>query len=125
MKPSFKMKDMRRSARKELWCECSLTAQGAELREGVILDISQRGARVRFRRRGSLPDIVQIRAARIGLNRTARVAWQTVFDAGLEFIQAGQSVIATDPKPSQGERSVEPNTNPSQRNRGGFGKRLS
>lgn len=86
---------MRETSRKDLWCECSLTAFGAELREAVIIDISQKGARVRFRRRGSLPSTVHIRAARIGLNRTARVAWQTVFDAGLEFVKPGQ----TAPKP--------------------------
>jgi hypothetical protein len=88
--PSFAMKDMRQSARKDLWCECSLTAFGAEVREAVITDISKKGARVRFRRRGSLPDIVHIKASRVGLNRMARVAWQTMFDAGLEFYEPGE-----------------------------------
>ena len=96
--PSFQMNDMRRASRKDLWCECSLTSFGAEVREAVIVDISQKCARVRFRRRGSLPETVHIRAARIGLNRTARVAWQTVFDAGLEFYKPGETPPREQPK---------------------------
>ena len=55
------------------------------MREGIILDVSKTGVRLRFRSRGTLPTIVKIKASRIGLNRFARVVWQSTFDAGLEF----------------------------------------
>ncbi len=76
----------RRMPRKGVWCVCSVYTEGGEAREGIILDVSKTGARIRFRSRGTLPEIVKIKASRIGLNRYARVAWQTTFDAGLEFI---------------------------------------
>lgn len=79
-------KDKRRAPRKGLWCVCSIYAQTGEVREGIILDVSKTGARIRFRSRGELPDIVRLKASRIGLNRFARVVWQTSFDAGLDFI---------------------------------------
>lgn len=79
-------KDKRRAPRKGLWCVCSIYTEGGAVREGIILDVSKTGARIRFRSRGTLPDIVRLKASRIGLNRFARVVWQTSFDAGLDFI---------------------------------------
>ncbi|MCR9271011.1 MAG: PilZ domain-containing protein [Henriciella sp.] len=76
----------RRGPRKGLWCVCSVFSEAGEVREGIILDVSKTGARIRFRSRGSLPRVVKIKASRIGLNRYARVVWQSTFDAGLEFI---------------------------------------
>ncbi len=78
--------DNRRVSRKDLWCVCVVETKGGELREGVIIDVSKTGARVRFRSRGKLPRIVRIKASRIGLKRFARVVWQSAFDAGLEFV---------------------------------------
>lgn len=76
----------RQRIRKDSWCVCSIETKGGEIREGVIIDVSKAGARVRFRSRGPLPKIVRIKASRIGLRRFARVVWQSVFDVGLEFI---------------------------------------
>ncbi len=76
----------RRGERRELWCICSVETKGGEKREGVIVDISKTGARVRFRSRGTLPSVVRVKASRIGLKRFARVIWQSAFDAGLEFV---------------------------------------
>jgi len=80
------MRDNRRAQRKGIWCVCSVYAETGAVREGIILDVSKTGARIRFRNRGTLPPIVKIKASRIGLNRFARVVWQTTFDAGLDFI---------------------------------------
>lgn len=88
---SFQMRDMRKSIREDIWCECVLAANGIELREAVITDISATGVRVRFRRRGELPFRVRVRAVRLGLNREAYVAWQTAFDAGLSFAALDRS----------------------------------
>ena len=76
----------RASTRKGIWCICSVSSEMVDLREAVILDVSRTGARIRFRSRGTLPPVIRVKAARIGLNRRARVVWQSGFDAGLEFI---------------------------------------
>jgi len=78
--------DNRRAPRKGLWCVCSVYSESGAVREGVLLDVSKTGARVRFRNRGSLPKLVKLKASRMGLNRFARVVWQSTFDAGLEFV---------------------------------------
>ena len=76
----------RRATRKGIWCVCTVYSEAGAVREGIILDVSKTGARIRFRSRGTLPPIVKIKASRIGLNRFACVVWQTTFDAGLEFV---------------------------------------
>lgn len=80
------MENKRRGPRKDLWCVCSVETKGGEIREGVIVDISKTGARVRFRSRGTLPRVVRVKASRLGLKRFARIIWQSAFDAGLEFV---------------------------------------
>lgn len=86
--------DQRRALRKGTWCVCQIMTREGAVREGVILDVSETGARVRFRDRGELPRIVKIKASRIGLHRFARVVWQRIPDAGLEFI----STVRTEPR---------------------------
>lgn len=78
--------EKRRGERKGIWCVCSVLNEAGQAREGIILDVSKTGVRVRFRSRGTLPRVVKIKASRIGLNRYARVVWQSTFDAGFEFI---------------------------------------
>ena len=85
------MIDHRGAPRKGVWCVCQVMTREGAIREGIILDVSKTGARIRFRDRGELPDIVKIKASRIGLHRFARVVWQRSPDAGLEFI-SGQTV---------------------------------
>ena len=88
------MVDQRGALRKGTWCVCQIMTREGAVREGVILDVSATGARIRFRDRGELPRIVKIKASRIGLNRFARVVWQRIPDAGIEFI----STVRTDPR---------------------------
>jgi hypothetical protein len=78
--------EKRRGERKGVWCVSTLYSEDGANWEAIILDVSQSGARIRRRTRGTLPSIVKIKASRIGLHRFARVVWQTTFDAGLEFI---------------------------------------
>ena len=81
----------RAGARADRWCECSVTSQNPVpgepkmVREGVVLDASRTGARIRFRSKGGLPERVTVKASRLGLNRTGRVIWQREFDAGIAF----------------------------------------
>ena len=86
--------EKRRGERKGVWCVSTLYSQDGATWEAIILDVSPSGARVRRRTRGTLPSIVKIKASRIGLNRFARVVWQTTFDAGLEFIAPAQKKTA-------------------------------
>lgn len=77
--------------RADRWCECSVVSahpvpgEPALVREGVVLDASQSGARIRFRGRGALPQQVTVKASRLGLNRRGRVVWQKAFDVGIAF----------------------------------------
>ena len=82
--------EKRKGERKGVWCVCTLISEDGATWDAVILDVSKSGARIRRRTRGTLPQIVKIKASRIGLNRFARVVWQTTFDAGLEFIAPTQ-----------------------------------
>ncbi|MEP1143022.1 MAG: PilZ domain-containing protein [Henriciella sp.] len=78
--------DKRRGPRKGIWCVCSVFTEAGAVREGIILDVSKTGARIRFRNRGTLPNVIKIKASRIGLNRFAKVVWQSTYDAGIEFV---------------------------------------
>ena len=86
VRPKGKPAEKRHAARKGIWCVCTVSTDATWLREAIILDVSKTGARIRFRSRGQLPSEIRIKASRIGLNRRARIIWQTVFDAGIEFI---------------------------------------
>ncbi len=86
LKRELRWTEQRRAQRKGLWCVCLIATEAAPLREAIILDVSRTGARIRFRSKGRLPAKIMIKASRIGLNRGARVVWQTSFDAGIEFI---------------------------------------
>ncbi len=91
-----KYAEQRRAGRKGIWCVCVISSDASQLREAIILDVSKTGARVRFRSRGNLPAEIRIKASRIGLNRRAKVVWQTGFDAGLEFIPDASLMRAKD-----------------------------
>jgi len=97
---------MRRAVRKDIWCVCRIVTENAVLREAVIVDISKTGAHVRFHQRGLLPPMVRIKAGRIGLNRMARVAWQSMTDAGLEFVANADMKSVQKPAPKQGQKPI-------------------
>jgi len=75
----------RRAARDHAFAVCRVMTENGPLQEGVIVDISQTGARVRFKSRCRLPETLRIIAPRIKLDRTAHVVWQDINDAGLHF----------------------------------------
>jgi len=92
LRPAGRGRQIRSTERDPRWCVCVVTsekettAQRQAVREGIILDAGDAGARVRFRSKSRLPGTVTVKASRIGLNRLARVIWQDEFDAGLAFI---------------------------------------
>jgi len=83
-----KAKITRRHTREDAWAVCRVHLGQDAFREGIVLDLSEGGARVRFRTRGSLPPRVRLSCPRLNVNREASVVWQDVFDAGLQFVDA-------------------------------------
>ncbi|MEL6857913.1 MAG: PilZ domain-containing protein [Pseudomonadota bacterium] len=78
----------RQSERESLWCICYIHAAEFgqdEVREAVLLDLSDTGARVRCRSRAKFPEQVRLRAPRLGLDLKARRVWQNGFDTGIAF----------------------------------------
>ena len=78
----------RQSEREGRWCVCYVhsTEYGQDLvREAIILDLSDIGARVRSRSRAMFPENVRLRAPRLGLDVQARTVWQEGFDTGIAF----------------------------------------
>ncbi len=93
VRPASEDTQPRDSERDPRWCVCVVrslnqnSSQQQLVREGVVLDAGEAGARVRFRSKSKLPGTVSIKASRIGLDRLARVIWQDEFDAGLAFVE--------------------------------------
>ena len=54
----------------------------------MVTDVSEKGARVRFVRRGLLPERVQLIEPLQGINTWGYVAWQNAGEAGLRFVGA-------------------------------------
>lgn len=80
--------EARHSPREHLWCVCYIhsTLSGQdETREGIILDLSDSGARIRSRSRMPFPHEIILKAPRLGLRVRARKVWQNGFDTGVTF----------------------------------------
>lgn len=59
---------------------------GRYLKRGIALDLSAKGARLRFENGDSLLDGMQVNIARYGINRRGRMRWRTRTDVGVEFM---------------------------------------
>lgn len=75
-----------RAEREGTWADCELHWYGAGGVNGVLMDVSDTGARVRFVHRGALPGRVRLTCARLKLNRTAEVVRRDGTDVGLKFV---------------------------------------
>lgn len=64
--------------------------------EGVVLDHSSTGLRLRFRTIESLPELVHVRVSDLKIDVTARIVWTDHSDIGVEFVG---------PPPAQPERA--------------------
>lgn len=76
----------RRFERDDAWAVCRVHLTTGPVQEGILLDVSDGGARVRFRTRGRLSPYVRITSHRHQLDRQAKVVWQDMYDAGLQFV---------------------------------------
>lgn len=74
-----------RAPRTETWAVMSAKFQTGEVREGVVINLSKTGARIRFHTRASVPSKMIIKCPRYRLHRPARLVWQAGFDIGIQF----------------------------------------
>jgi len=72
--------------RADTWSVGKVTLATGQTRECVLIDLSDTGARIRFRTRGMLSGIVKLKSSRHQIDREARVVWKDMYDAGLEFL---------------------------------------
>jgi len=78
----------RATPRVDTWSVGQVILASGQMRECVLIDLSETGARIRFRTRGMLSGIVNLKASRHQVDRAARVVWKDMYDAGLEFLDA-------------------------------------
>ena len=64
----------------------AVSAMGTNRKRGIVLDLSDSGARIRFERGDNLIDGMLIKIARYGIVKSANVRWRTRTDVGVEFI---------------------------------------
>lgn len=78
----------RLSEREARWCVCyahMIEFDQEVVREAILLDVSELGARFRCRSRASFPENLRLRVPRLGLDLQARTVWQKGFDTGIAF----------------------------------------
>jgi len=76
-----------RKERAATWADCEISWDGSGGGEqGILMDISESGARVRFAHRGVMPKRVRIAVPRLGLKRLAEVVRVDETDVGLRFL---------------------------------------
>ncbi|MEM7768442.1 MAG: PilZ domain-containing protein [Pseudomonadota bacterium] len=75
----------RRWQRQEAYKPCTVIYPSGFKRRGVVMDMSQRGVRIRFTERAGLPERVQVMVDGFSEPRNATVAWHDSIDAGLRF----------------------------------------
>ena len=78
--------ELRFAPRRDTFADMKLqTSSGRDLK-GIVLDVSQTGARLRFVAADSLTEMVRIDVPRLNLRKRARVRWKTRTDVGVEFL---------------------------------------
>lgn len=80
-----RLKINRADRRSQTWAVCNVRLPTGSVREGVIVDISRNGARLRCRTRGVLPGSIHVTSSQLGLDHQAQITWQDTYDAGLRF----------------------------------------
>lgn len=86
LKEQQRIQNRRRAKRDTTYAQCSLTSDHGYTISGIIIDLSDTGARVRFRHHYRLNRFVTVKAGRLRLKRRAEVVWQFGSDAGLKFV---------------------------------------
>lgn len=79
-------RNKRAHPRTETWQRCIIVSDEGQRIDGILLDYSQSGSRVRFRTHQSLPHSMTLNVPTIGINHRVRTVWQSHGDAGLAFV---------------------------------------
>ena len=78
--------ELRNTTRELTYKVVTVTYPTGYERKGIVADISATGVRVRFSQRGELPHRVNLKITGVAGSRTAEVAWQEAYEAGLRFV---------------------------------------
>lgn len=78
--------EARRSDRVDVWSISQLIHPTGHRQECVVVDHSDHGARIKIRSRRELPEFVVLISKRPQIMTRARVVWQDLQSAGLEFL---------------------------------------
>ncbi|WP_084397932.1 PilZ domain-containing protein [Henriciella aquimarina] len=74
-----------RSQRQHLWVPCSLSWPPGVVAEGICLDISASGARIRNRKTMHVPTRFHFHCVRLGIDAPARLVRQDGVDIAIQF----------------------------------------
>ncbi|MEM7327749.1 MAG: PilZ domain-containing protein [Pseudomonadota bacterium] len=79
--------ERRRSERQDVYADVvAMSNAGRVLKQGIALDLSRDGTRVRFQNSDSLVEGMVVSISRYGIKRKARMRWRTRTDVGVEFL---------------------------------------
>ncbi len=78
--------ELRLGDREDVFADAMIRTTIGQKKQGVVLDVSHCGARLRLVSADSLTERVQLEIPRLQLKRLARVRWRTRTDVGLEYI---------------------------------------
>lgn len=79
--------ERRSSDRRDIYADVvAMSNKGRILKQGIALDLSRDGTRVRFQNSDSLLDGMILSISRYGIKRKARMRWRTRTDVGVEFL---------------------------------------
>jgi hypothetical protein len=76
----------RKSPREKVWAPCRLIWPPNGRADGVCIDVSETGARIRFSHKIIVPDHLTMICARHGLNTECEIVRQDGFDAAVRFL---------------------------------------
>ncbi|MEO0786958.1 MAG: hypothetical protein AAFY10_14775 [Pseudomonadota bacterium] len=71
----------------DTWNQCLITSETGLRQEGIVVEISETEAHLRFVSRSSLPERFQVKIFRLGETRSARVLRQDGNDVYIEFVR--------------------------------------
>ena len=86
--PEPEMVERRRTERSNVFADAvAVSNNGHHHKKGVALDLSPNGSRIRVENGDSLVDGMEVKIARYGIKRRARMRWRTRTDVGIEFVE--------------------------------------
>jgi len=78
--------DLRMAMRDDVFADVIVATGIGQKKQGIALDVSHCGARLRFVSTDSLTENIVLEVPRLRLKRRGRVRWKTRTDVGIEYI---------------------------------------